>query len=64
MEISTIIGLILGIVAVLVGMILKGASLLALYNPATYLIILGGTATTLFIGFPLSELKRFRSWSK
>ena len=34
MEISTIIGLILGIVAVLVGMILKGASLLALYNPA------------------------------
>lgn len=58
MEISTIIGLILGIVAVLVGMILKGASLLALYNPAAYVIILAGTAATLFIGFPLSELKK------
>lgn len=58
MEISTLIGLILGLIAVLVGMILKGASLASLINPAAYLIILGGTAATLFIGFPLSELKK------
>lgn len=59
MEISTIIGLILGIVSVVVGMYLKGASLISLLVPAAYLIILGGTAATLFIGFPMAELKRF-----
>ncbi|WP_422659071.1 flagellar motor stator protein MotA [Paenibacillus sp. EC2-1] len=59
MEISTIIGLVLGLFSVLVGMVLKGASITALVNPAAYLIILGGTAATLFIGFPLAELKKF-----
>ncbi|OAB34987.1 flagellar motor protein MotA [Paenibacillus macquariensis subsp. defensor] len=58
MEISTIIGLILGIVSVLVGMILKGAPIESLKVPAAYLIIFGGTAATLFIGFPMSELKK------
>lgn len=58
MEISTLIGLILGLISVLVGMVLKGASISALANGAAYLIILGGTAATLFIGFPLSELKK------
>ncbi|MGN7361038.1 flagellar motor stator protein MotA [Paenibacillus sp. SAF-054] len=59
MEISTIIGLILGLIAVFVGMILKGAPLISLLTPAAYVIILGGTAATLFIGFPMSELKKF-----
>ncbi|MGM1049901.1 chemotaxis protein MotA [Paenibacillus uliginis N3/975] len=59
MEISTIIGLVLGFVSVLVGMVLKHAPLTALVNPAAFVIILGGTAATLFIGFPLSELKKF-----
>ncbi|WP_054955419.1 flagellar motor stator protein MotA [Paenibacillus dakarensis] len=59
MEISTIIGLVLGIVSVLVGMVLKGASITALGNPAAFLIIIGGTAATLFIGFPMVELKKF-----
>ncbi|GIP30768.1 flagellar motor protein MotA [Paenibacillus sp. J23TS9] len=59
MEISTIIGLILGLVSVFVGMILKGAPLISLLTPAAYVIILGGTAATLFIGFPMSELKKF-----
>lgn len=59
MEISTIIGLVLGLVSVLVGMVLKGASITALVNPAAYLIILGGTTATLFIGFPMAELKKF-----
>ncbi len=58
MEISTIIGLILGIVSVLVGMILKGAPIESLKVPAAYLIIFGGTAATLFIGFPMAELKK------
>ncbi|MWV47618.1 flagellar motor stator protein MotA [Paenibacillus sp. HJL G12] len=59
MEISTIIGLVLGLVAVFVGMILKGAPLISLLTPAAYVIILGGTAATLFIGFPMSEIKKF-----
>ncbi|NMO97891.1 flagellar motor stator protein MotA [Paenibacillus lemnae] len=58
MEIATIIGLILGLVSVLVGMVIKGASITALINPAAYLIILGGTAATIFIGFPMAELKK------
>jgi chemotaxis protein MotA len=58
MEISTVIGLILGLVSVLVGMILKGAPIESLKVPAAYIIIFGGTAATLFIGFPMSELKK------
>lgn len=59
MEKSTIIGIILAIIAVGVGMVLKGASLAALFNPAAILIIFVGTAASLFIGFSLEELKLF-----
>lgn len=59
MEKSTLIGIILGVLAVGLGMVLKGASLVALINPAAFLIILVGTAASLFIGFPLEELKKF-----
>ncbi|MEH7110008.1 flagellar motor stator protein MotA [Bacillus sp. JJ1764] len=56
---SGIIGIVLAFVAIGVGMVLKGASLTALINPAAYLIIFGGTAATIFIAFPMSELKKF-----
>jgi chemotaxis protein MotA len=56
---STLIGIILALLAVGVGMILKGASLVALANPAAFLIILGGTVATLFVSFPLEEIKKF-----
>lgn len=61
MEKSTLIGLILGLMAVLVGMLLKGAGLAVLWNPAAFMIILVGTAASLFIGFPMSEIKKFPS---
>jgi len=57
MEKSTYIGLLLAAIAVGVGMVLKGASLISLLNPAALLIIFVGTAATLFIGFPMDELK-------
>ncbi|SEU32094.1 flagellar motor stator protein MotA [Paenibacillus sp. NFR01] len=57
MEISTIIGLVLGLVAVLWGMVLKGAPIHALETPAAYVIILLGTAASLFMAFPMSEMK-------
>lgn len=58
MELSTLIGLLLGFIAVGVGMILKGASLTALINPAAILIIIVGTIATIFIGFPMEDIKR------
>ncbi|MEB3101889.1 flagellar motor stator protein MotA [Ferviditalea candida] len=60
MEKSTLIGIILGLVAVVVGMILKGANPLFLVEvPAAYIIIFVGTAASLFIGFPMSEIAKF-----
>ncbi|MDR6123792.1 chemotaxis protein MotA [Bacillus sp. SLBN-46] len=56
---SSIIGIILALVAIGLGMVLKGASLSALYNPAAYLIIFGGTAAAVIIAFPFSEIKKF-----
>ncbi|MCM3749466.1 flagellar motor stator protein MotA [Paenibacillus pasadenensis] len=59
MEKSTVIGIVLGLTAVLAGMVLKGAGLETLLNPAAFMIILVGTAASLFIGFPMSELAKF-----
>ena len=49
--------MILGFIAIFVGMILKGAPLSALNNPAAFLIIIVGTISCLFTGFRMSELK-------
>lgn len=59
MEKSTIIGVVLGVAAVLVGMVMKGAHLTSLLVPAAFMIIIVGTAATLFVGFPMAELKKF-----
>ncbi len=59
MEKSTVIGLILGVGAISVGMVLKGASLTALINPAAFLIIIAGTAACLFNGFPMAQIAMF-----
>ena len=58
MDISTIVGVVLGLVAVFVGMMLKGASLATLINPAAILIIILGTIAAVIIAFPMKELKR------
>lgn len=59
MEKSTLIGLIMGLISVFVGMVLKGAPISAMNNPAAFLIIIGGTFSCLFIGFRLEQLKNF-----
>ncbi|RKD24214.1 flagellar motor protein MotA [Ammoniphilus oxalaticus] len=56
---STIIGILLGVIAVGLGMVMKGASLGALFNPAAILIIFVGTGASLAVAFPGNELKRF-----
>jgi chemotaxis protein MotA len=59
MDKATITGIILGLIGVVVGMALKGASPMGLLNPAAFLIIFVGTAGSLFIAFPMSEIKKF-----
>ncbi len=58
MDITSVLGVVLGIVAILVGMVLKGVSVTALINPAAILIIIVGTIVAVVTAFPLSELKR------
>lgn len=59
MENSTLFGLIVGFVAVLGGMVLKGASLSVLVNPAAFMIIIAGTAACLLNAFTLEHIKKF-----
>ncbi|MBO0961810.1 flagellar motor stator protein MotA [Neobacillus sp. MM2021_6] len=61
---SSIFGILLALVAIGVGMVLKGASLSALNNPAALLIIFGGTIAAVMIAFPFSELKKVGSLFK
>lgn len=59
MKNSTIIGLALGFTALVFGMFLKKAPLINLVNnPAAYVIILVGTAASVFMAFPMSDLKK------
>ena len=57
MDKTTIIGIILSVIAVGVGMVLKGVELVALLNPAAILVIFVGTAAAVFISFPASTIK-------
>ena len=59
LEKSTVIGLVMGVISIFVGMILKGAPLTALNNPAAFLIIIGGTFSCLFFGFRMEQLGNF-----
>ncbi|WP_042351811.1 flagellar motor stator protein MotA [Bacillus massiliigorillae] len=58
MDKTSVIGIILGITAVFVGMLLKGVKVAALINPAAFLIIIVGTAAAVTIAFPTNEIKR------
>ncbi|MFD1707803.1 flagellar motor stator protein MotA [Siminovitchia sediminis] len=58
MDKTSLIGVVLGIAAVGAGMVLKGVSLSALLNPAAILVIIVGTAASVIIAFPSSEIKR------
>ena len=58
MEKSTITGIVLGLIAVGLGMTLKGAHLSSLLNYAAFVIIFVGTAASIFVAFPMSEIKK------
>lgn len=58
MDIAVIIGLLLGLFALIGGMIAKGANIAILINPAAIIIIFVGTTAAIFNAFPMKELKR------
>ncbi|WP_252504159.1 flagellar motor stator protein MotA [Sporosarcina sp. Marseille-Q4943] len=58
MDLSTVFGLILGIVALFVGMAMKGVTPDNLFNIAAILIIIVGTMAAVVIAFPMKEIKR------
>ncbi|MGG0670643.1 flagellar motor stator protein MotA [Sporosarcina koreensis] len=58
MDLSTVVGLILGIVALFVGMVMKGVTPDSLLNIAAILIIIVGTVAAVVIAFPMKEIKR------
>ena len=58
MDLSSVVGIILGFVALLVGMFFKGVTPAALLNPAALMIIIVGTIAAVSIAFPMNELKR------
>lgn len=64
MKNSTIIGLVLGLIGIFGGMVVKGASLSSLLNPAAYMIIILGTMAAVMVAFPMSELKKVGSLFK
>lgn len=55
MDIFLILGVITGLLAVVVGMIVKGANVLVLLNPAAAIIIIVGTIAAVMNSFPKKE---------
>ena len=64
MDRTSVIGVILGVIAIGVGMILKGISFEALLNPAAFLIIIFGTIAAVLIAFPTRVIKNIPSLFK
>ncbi len=58
MDITTILGIVIGIAAILLGNILEGGHTAALMQLTAALIIGGGTAGAVLVSFPLRDLTR------
>ena len=57
MELTTLLGIIVGFLAVIVAMIFKGISFSVFLNPAAIFVIFVGTIATVLNSFPLQNLK-------
>lgn len=64
MEKSTYLGIGLALIGILVGMVLKGANIGVLANPAAFLIIIVGTVGAVLNAFPMHEIGAFVKFSK
>ncbi|MBY0404443.1 MAG: flagellar motor protein [Cyanobacteria bacterium] len=56
MDLTSLIGIILGIGAVVGGQVLEGGSLMALIQPTAFMIVMGGTAGAVMLSFPQAHL--------
>lgn len=57
MDKTSVLGIVLGFLAIGIGMVLKGVSVVTLLNPAALLIIFVGTAAAVLIAFPTRVIK-------
>lgn len=58
MDLLTLIGLVLALVAIFGGAILKGSGIMALWNGAAFVIVIVGTIAAIFIHTPMKDFKR------
>lgn len=64
MDLSTIIGIIVGFGFLITGYILEGGTVSSLGGLSAAMIVFGGTAGAVMISFPLSDLKNLPKWFK
>lgn len=58
MAITTLVGLVMALLAVLGSLIMDGGSVMSLVNPSAMLLVLVGTAGATVAGLPMSDVKR------
>lgn len=58
MDLSTIIGLVVGFGGLIGGYLLEGGKLSGLWGPSAFIIVFGGTIGATLISFPLDQLKK------
>ena len=58
MDFMVVVGILMGVIAVLGGMIVKGANLMVFVNPEALLIIFVGMFAAVINSYPLSDIKR------
>ncbi|MFG0282904.1 MAG: motility protein A [Phycisphaerales bacterium JB039] len=56
MDIGTIIGLVLGVLAILIGVVLGGGSIPAMIDPTSVMVVLVGSLGAMVISFPLARI--------
>lgn len=56
MDLTSLIGIILGMGAVVGGQVLEGGSIQAIIQPTAFIIVMGGTAGAVLLSFPSSHL--------
>lgn len=64
MDLSTVLGIIVGFGFIIVGFILEGGTVGSLWGLSAALIVFGGTAGAILVSFPLSALKNLPKWFK
>ena len=64
MDISTIVGILLGVGALIIGFVLEGGHVGSLFLGPPAIIVFGGTMGAVLASFPLKEIKKLPTWFK